>query len=97
MLPSDRVSGAGYQRSTLAVIDSLYMSLFLRLQISPSVDIVGSDFIPTSRRIAMSTAKSGAEFVLTDALLERCRERAPVYDRENRFCAEDFDELNAAG
>ncbi|HVO50946.1 MAG TPA: acyl-CoA dehydrogenase family protein [Thermoanaerobaculia bacterium] len=34
---------------------------------------------------------------LTDALLERCRERAPVYDRENRFCQEDFDELKAAG
>jgi alkylation response protein AidB-like acyl-CoA dehydrogenase len=35
--------------------------------------------------------------VLTDALLERCRERAPLYDRENRFCQEDFDELKAAG
>ncbi|MEO8586236.1 MAG: acyl-CoA dehydrogenase family protein [Acidobacteriota bacterium] len=35
--------------------------------------------------------------VLTDALLERCRERAPAYDRENRFCQEDFDELKAAG
>ena len=35
--------------------------------------------------------------VLTDSLLERCRERAPVFDRENRFCQEDFDELKAAG
>jgi alkylation response protein AidB-like acyl-CoA dehydrogenase len=35
--------------------------------------------------------------VLTDALLQRCRDRAPVYDRENRFCQEDFDELKAAG
>ena len=35
--------------------------------------------------------------VLTDALLQRCRERAPGYDRENRFCQEDFDELKAAG
>jgi alkylation response protein AidB-like acyl-CoA dehydrogenase len=35
--------------------------------------------------------------VLTDALLEKCRGRAPVYDRENRFCQEDFDELKAAG
>jgi alkylation response protein AidB-like acyl-CoA dehydrogenase len=34
---------------------------------------------------------------LTDTLLERCRERAPLYDRENRFCQEDFDELKAAG
>ena len=35
--------------------------------------------------------------VLTDALLQKCRERAPLYDRENRFCQEDFDELKAAG
>ena len=35
--------------------------------------------------------------VLTEPLLERCRQRAPVYDRENRFCQEDFDELKAAG
>ncbi len=35
--------------------------------------------------------------VLTDALLEKCRERAPLYDRENRFCQEDFDDLKAAG
>ena len=37
------------------------------------------------------------ESVLTEPLLERCRERAPGYDRENRFCQEDFDELKAAG
>lgn len=35
--------------------------------------------------------------VLTQSLLDKCRERAPVYDRENRFCQEDFDELKAAG
>jgi len=35
--------------------------------------------------------------VLSDALLEKCRERAPLYDRENRFCQEDFDEIKAAG
>jgi alkylation response protein AidB-like acyl-CoA dehydrogenase len=38
-----------------------------------------------------------SESVLTERLLERCRERAPHYDRENRFCQEDFDELKAAG
>jgi alkylation response protein AidB-like acyl-CoA dehydrogenase len=37
------------------------------------------------------------ESVLTQSLLDRCRERAPLYDRENRFCQEDFDELKAAG
>ena len=35
--------------------------------------------------------------ILTPALLERCRERAAGYDRDNRFCQEDFDELKAAG
>jgi alkylation response protein AidB-like acyl-CoA dehydrogenase len=35
--------------------------------------------------------------ILPDAMLERFRERAPVYDRENRFFREDFDELRAAG
>jgi len=35
--------------------------------------------------------------ILTPELLERCRRRAPRYDRENRFCQEDFDELKAAG
>ena len=35
--------------------------------------------------------------VLTDALLQRCRDRAAGYDRDNNFCQEDFDELKAAG
>ena len=35
--------------------------------------------------------------VLTQALLDKCRERAPKYDLENKFCQEDFDELKAAG
>jgi alkylation response protein AidB-like acyl-CoA dehydrogenase len=35
--------------------------------------------------------------VLTDDLLERCGERAPIYDRENRFFFDDFEELRAAG
>ena len=35
--------------------------------------------------------------VLSDALLAKCRERAPVYDRDNRFFQEDFNELKAAG
>ena len=35
--------------------------------------------------------------VLSDQLLGRCRERAPGYDRDNRFFQEDYDELNAAG
>ena len=42
----------------------------------------------------MTTTSSS---VLTEALLKRCRERAPIYDIENRFCQEDFDELKAAG
>lgn len=37
------------------------------------------------------------ESILHQSLLDRCRERAPIYDRENRFFQEDFDELKAAG
>src|SRR5438270_1587705 len=42
----------------------------------------------------MSAASSS---VLTQPLLERCRERAPGYDRDNKFCLEDFNELKVAG
>jgi alkylation response protein AidB-like acyl-CoA dehydrogenase len=35
--------------------------------------------------------------ILSQQLLDRCRERAPGYDRDNKFCQEDFDELKAAG
>jgi alkylation response protein AidB-like acyl-CoA dehydrogenase len=35
--------------------------------------------------------------VLTDELLARIRSRAPGYDRDNAFFAEDLDELRAAG
>lgn len=35
--------------------------------------------------------------VLTDELLHRIRSRAPGYDRDNAFFAEDLDELRAAG
>ena len=35
--------------------------------------------------------------VLSDALLKRCMERAPGYDRDNTFFDEDFKELKEAG
>jgi alkylation response protein AidB-like acyl-CoA dehydrogenase len=35
--------------------------------------------------------------VLSEEVLARCGERAPVYDRENRFFSEDFEELQKAG
>ena len=37
------------------------------------------------------------EFVLSDQVLERCRERAAGYDRDNRFFVEDFADLRSAG
>jgi len=37
------------------------------------------------------------ESVLPDDLLKRCMERAPGYDRDNKFCEEDFKELKEAG
>jgi alkylation response protein AidB-like acyl-CoA dehydrogenase len=41
------------------------------------------------------TAKN--EPVLSNEILARCMERAPIYDRENRFFSEDFKELREAG
>jgi len=35
--------------------------------------------------------------VLSDDILSRCAERAPIYDRESRFFTEDFEELRQAG
>ncbi|HEU4387742.1 MAG TPA: acyl-CoA dehydrogenase family protein, partial [Blastocatellia bacterium] len=35
--------------------------------------------------------------ILSEELLARCLERAPLYDQENRFFTEDFEELRAAG
>ena len=37
------------------------------------------------------------ELTLSQDLLDRCRQRAPGYDRDNRFFQEDFDELRDAG
>lgn len=38
-----------------------------------------------------------SEPLLSEAMLDRFRERAATYDRENRFFDEDFEELRAAG
>src|SRR5215469_16572249 len=35
--------------------------------------------------------------LLSEELLAQCMERAPIYDRENRFFDEDFEELREAG
>jgi alkylation response protein AidB-like acyl-CoA dehydrogenase len=40
---------------------------------------------------------AAATSVLSEEILNKCRERAPVYDRDNRFFQEDFEELKAAG
>src|SRR5262245_1254976 len=47
------------------------------------------------RRTPMAVAANHR--VLSDDILARCAERAPVYDRENRFFTEDFEELRQAG
>src|SRR5258707_8929401 len=35
--------------------------------------------------------------LLSQQILNRCRKRAPEYDRDNRFFHEDFEELKNAG
>jgi alkylation response protein AidB-like acyl-CoA dehydrogenase len=45
----------------------------------------------------MSTLTATSTQLLTDDMLARFDERAPVYDRENRFFQEDWDELVQSG
>ena len=44
----------------------------------------------------MTTLETAAD-VLTDDMLARFDERAPEYDRDNRFFHEDFEELRDVG
>jgi alkylation response protein AidB-like acyl-CoA dehydrogenase len=41
--------------------------------------------------------ESATQRVMSEDLFQRCAERAPVYDRENRFFTEDFEELRGVG
>ena len=66
--------------------DFILTNLRSRIDAPNSIDIVQEGF--------MTAASSSA---LTQPLLDRCRERAPGYDRDNTFCLEDFNELKAAG
>jgi len=47
--------------------------------------------------MAVDTLPRTGATVLTDDMLQRFHERAPIYDRENRFFDEDFEELRRAG
>ena len=40
---------------------------------------------------------TASQHVISEDILARCMERAPIYDRENRFFDEDFEELRNAG
>src|SRR5688572_4137527 len=51
----------------------------------------------TDMTIRPTTATASATTLLTQAMLDRFDERAPVYDRENRFFTEDFEELRSSG
>jgi len=43
------------------------------------------------------TTMTRTEWVLSDDVIERCAARAATYDKENRFFAEDWEELKASG
>src|SRR5258708_29587897 len=45
----------------------------------------------------MNMAGTTQTSMLTDAMLKRFADRAPGYDRENRFFEEDFNEMKQAG
>jgi alkylation response protein AidB-like acyl-CoA dehydrogenase len=59
------------------------------------IDLSQGFFLGKERGDPMTTGATAS--VLTDDLLARCLERAPGYDKENKFFQEDFDELKAAG
>ena len=50
-----------------------------------------------SQSAPLTATADWAAPVLTPAMLKRFQERAPQYDRENRFFREDFEELRDAG
>jgi alkylation response protein AidB-like acyl-CoA dehydrogenase len=45
--------------------------------------------------VSITTKSSG--YVLSQEILDRCYQRAPICDRENRFFYEDFEELREGG
>jgi alkylation response protein AidB-like acyl-CoA dehydrogenase len=45
----------------------------------------------------MTTVMTITQTMLTDEMLQRFDERAPVYDRDNQFFDEDFEELRTSG
>jgi alkylation response protein AidB-like acyl-CoA dehydrogenase len=45
----------------------------------------------------VEATSGGLRPILSDEMLGRFERRAPEYDRENRFCTEDFEELRDAG
>jgi hypothetical protein len=75
-----------FRLSTLNHYDFILTNIRSRINPRSPVGIVQGEII---------TAASSS--VLTQPLLDRCRERAPGYDRDNTFCLEDFNELKAAG
>src|SRR6516165_6572945 len=44
-----------------------------------------------------TASRPRTEPILSNELLTRCHERAAIYDRENRFFHEDFEDLRSAG
>ena len=53
--------------------------------------------IATKRRETMATVMTESTYVLSDEMLGAFSPARPIYDRENRFFTEDFEELRDAG
>ena len=51
----------------------------------------------TKEKLMTEEKETNESWSIPDEILERCHERAAGYDRDNRFCQEDFDELKEAG
>src|SRR5262245_24735038 len=57
----------------------------------------GGCLMASLTRPSEATSTATTQTVLTDEMLARFSKRAPQYDRDNVFFADDFDELKQAG
>ncbi|MFL6446475.1 MAG: acyl-CoA dehydrogenase family protein [Bryobacteraceae bacterium] len=53
--------------------------------------------IPVLEGVNHGNSRGTGPSVVSEEVLQRCAERAAIYDRENRFFLEDFEELRTAG
>jgi alkylation response protein AidB-like acyl-CoA dehydrogenase len=71
----------------------LHLRIPIAFLLRDSAYILRSQISTVQREDAMQVAM----MPISESLFQDCAERAPIYDRENRFFAEDFEDLRVAG